>query len=362
MNCQSISTSFTRCARIAAAICAAAFLIFTADAQPPPNTVSSRYLLVFDTSSAMKKRVTSTQYAVERLFFSMMNGQLQPGDTIGVWAFDRTLRAGDFPLQHWAPQNAATIASNITNFVRLQRYRRSARFDAIMPDVSNLVRSSERLTVLIFCDGDAEIKGTPFDGAINTIFKKNQRALEKADQAFIIVLRSQLGQYVGYTVNSSAIGVNLPEFPPLPAPPQPAASVETNPPVKAKPSPPKPGPPIVEAPPLVIIGTNVSTNLVPQTPPKTVPTNPPPAKVESNAPPPVESATIPTNIAVPPKMAATQTNSSAPSEEKSGLSRDDALEIGAGLLVVAVALISFALLRSRRADRGSLISRSMKKK
>jgi hypothetical protein len=361
MNCQLISTSFARCARIAAAICAVVFLIFVAHAQPPTNAVSNRYLLIFDTSSAMKKRVPSTQYALERLFFSMMNGQLQPGDTIGVWAFDRKLRAGDFPLQHWVPQNAATIASNITNFVRLQRYRRSARFDTIMPDVNNLVQNSERLTVLIFCDGDEEIKGTPFDGAINTIFKKNRRALEKADEAFVVVLRSQFGQYVGYTVNSSGVGVNFPGFPPLPAPPQSTAPVETNPPVKANPSPPKPQPPVVEAPPLVIIGTNVSTNLIPQTPPKTAPTNPPPAKVESNPPPPVESATIPTNAIVPPKIAATQTNFTASSEENSGLSRGDALAIGAGLLVAVVALISFALLRSRKARRGSLISRSMKK-
>ncbi len=355
MNSQISSNWFAPFARIIAALAAGFFLISAVHAQPAVGVTNSRYLFIFDTSSAMKKRLPATQNAVERLFFSMMNGQLQPGNTIGVWAFDRKLRAGEFPLQHWLPQNAAVIASNITNFAKIQRYRGSTRFDAIMPDVNNLVRNSERLTVLIFCNGEEAIKGTPFDDAINTIFKRNERALKKADQTFIVVLRSQLGQYVGYTVNSSAIGVNFPEFPPLPPPPQPVAPVKTNPP-----PPPAPPPRVVEALPLVIIGTNVSTNLMPLTPPTVAPTNPPPAKVESNPPPLAESFSSPTN-STPPEIGETQTNAPGSPEDNTGLTRNVALTIGVGLLVVAVALIMFALFRSRRTGRGSLITRSMKK-
>lgn len=339
-----------------AALCVGMLLTSTAPAQPVTGAVSGRYLLIFDTSSAMKARVPATQYTVERLLFSMMNGQLHPGDTIGVWTFDRKLRAGEFPLHHWLPQNAALIASNITNFVERQHYSKSTRFDAIMPAVNNLVRSSERLTVLIFCDGEEEIKGTPFDGAINSVFKQNERALRKADQAFIVVLRSQLGQYIGYTVNSSAIGVNFPDFPPLPSPP-PVAPVKTNSP------PPPPPTPVVKTPPLVIIGTNVGTNLLPPLPAKSVLSNPPPAKVESN-PPPVESLLSPTNArptnAAPPKVAETHTNAPGPAEQNSGLSRNGALRIGAVLLAAVVVVIIFALIRSRKRSRGSLISRSMK--
>ena len=69
-------------------------MVSVASAQPAASSVDSRYLLIFDTSSAMKSRVPATQYVVERLFFSMMNGQFQPGDSIGVWAFDRKLRTG----------------------------------------------------------------------------------------------------------------------------------------------------------------------------------------------------------------------------------------------------------------------------
>ena len=357
MNIQISSILSARFARVVAALCAGIFLLSTAPAQPVASTVSGRYLLIFDTSSAMKKRVPATQYAVERLFFSMMNGQLHPGDTIGVWAFGRKLRAGDFPLRHWLPQNAALIASSVTNFVEHQRYSRSTSFDVVMPDINNLVRGSERLTVLIFCDGEEEIKGTPFDNEINATFKKNERALRKADQTFILVLRSQFGQYIGYTVNSSAIGVNFPEFPPLPVPPQPIVPPKTNPPpVKIESNP----PPVVQMPPLVIIGTNVGTNMIPSIPPTTELSNPPPVKVVSNPPPAAASLTNSTN-AIPPPVAKTQTNAPPLEKNPSGLSRNGALAIGAALLVVAVVLIFFALFRSRKAGRGSLISRSMKK-
>jgi len=358
MNSPTYSHRFALCARIIVMFGAGLFLISAGQAQPAVSSVDSRYLLVFDTSSAMKARMPATQYVVERLFFAMMNGQLQPGDSVGVWAFDRKLRKGEFPLQRWLPQNAAMIASQITNFVARQHYSKSPRFDVLMPEVNSLAQNSERLTVLIFCDGDEAIKGTPYDNAINSVFKQNESALKKADQTFIVVLRAQFGRYIGYTVNSSAIGVNFPDFPPLPQPPQPIAPAKTN-----LPPPPSPPTPVVTAPPLVIVGTNVGTNLLPAIPTRSVLSNPSPIKVESN-PPPAESLSTPTNAsptnAVPPKMVETQTNAQASSEENSGLSRDGALAIGAVLLAAAVVVIIVALVRSRRRGRGSLITRSMK--
>lgn len=366
MNNPIIPISLARLASIVATLCAG-FLISTAPAQPVTTLVSSRILLVFDTSSSMKKREPATQYAIQRLFFAMMNGQLRQGDSIGVWAFDRELRAGDFPLINWLPQNAAEISSHITDFVGRQHYSKSTRFGAIMPDVNNLVRSSERLTVLIFCDGEDQIKGTPFDDAINHLFKQNELAFKNENQAFIVVLRSQFGSYTGYSVNSSSVGVNFPAFPPLPAPPQPAPLPKTNlPPAQVASN----LPPPVRMPPLVIVGTNVSTNLIPATPPQTVSSNAlptkaisnPPSQPESNPPPTAVTSSSSTNASQPP-LAKIHTNAPvAPEGNPSGLSRSGALAIGAALLVVAVVFIIFALIRSRQTSRGSLISRSMNKK
>ena len=348
--------------RIIVALLAGIFWVPATQAQTPARAVESRYLLIFDTSSAMKKRLPATQATVNRLSFSMMNGQLQPGDSIGVWTFDRKLRAGQFPLQRWLPENAATIASNITTFVKQEHYSKSTRFDAIMPFLDGLVRDSDRLTVLIFCDGDGKIQGTPFDDAINAIFKQNQLAFGETKQTFIVVLRTQFGQYVGYTMNSSATGVNFPEFPPLPQPPAPTTTVKTNP------SPPPP-PPVVEAPPLVIVGTNVGTNLLPPT--KTRPmltnpplTNPPPTTTESNPPPPAESLN-PTNTTLtntaPLKITETQTNAPVTPAENPKLSSNGALTIAVIFLVAAGTLAVLMLHRSRKTHQGSIITHSMKK-
>ena len=278
---------------------------------------------------------------------------------------DRKLRTGEFPLQHWVPQNAATIASNINAFVDQQHYSRSTRFDAAVPEINHLVHDSERLTVLIFCDGEGEIKGTPFDDAINGTFKKNERDLSKAGEVFIVVLRSQFGRYTGYSVNSSAIGVNFPEFPPLPVPPPPPPPKTNPPPVQVESNP----TPVVHLPPLVIIGTNIGTNMVPATP-KSAPTNSPAAESQSNPPPANVPANPPANASVAtatnpasPAVAERQTNAAAPPEENpSGLSRNGALAIGAALLVGVVIFLIFVLVRSRRTGRGSLISDAMKKK
>jgi hypothetical protein len=367
MNRQKHSNRLARRMGIIVVLLAGIFWVPATQAQTPARAVESRYLLIFDTSSAMKKRLPATQATVNQLSFSMMNGQLQPGDSIGVWTFDLKLRAGQFPLQRWLPENAATIASNITTFVKQEHYSKSTRFDAIMPFLDGLVRDSDRLTVLIFCDGNGKIQGTPFDDAINTIFKQNQRAFGETKQTFIVVLRTQFGQYVGYTMNSSATGVNFPEFPLLPQPPAPPPTVKTNP------SPPSP-PSVVEAPPLVIVGTNIGTNLLPPTqsrpvlinPPLTNPplTNPPPTTTKSNPPPPAESLN-PTNAALtntaPLKIAETQTNAPATPTENPNLSSNGALTIAIIFLAAAGALVVLMLRRSRKTNQGSIITHSMKK-
>jgi hypothetical protein len=342
-----------RGARVLAVLCAGMFWSSTVPAQPEMNTVDSRFLFVFDTSSAMKSRVPRVQYAVERLFVSMMNGQLRSEDDIGVWTFNRELHTGELPLQRWLPQNAATISASITDFVAHQRYSKSTRFDSIMPAINSVVRNSQRLTVLIFCDGSGQISGTPFDEAINSSFKQNEDALAKAKETFIVVLRAQSGKYTGYSVNSSAVGVNFPAFPPLPAPPQPAAQ----PPAPV----PAPAPaPVVKLPPLVIIGTNVSSNLLPPIPAKAVLSNSSPAKAEPSLPP-VQPSSGRTHT-LPSKMAGGSTNAVASASADSGLSRRGAMTTGVILLAVAALTIILGLIRSRRPRESSLITKSMNKR
>jgi hypothetical protein len=334
-------------------------------AQPVAEPVENRFLLVFDTSSDMKKRLPATEVALDTMLASSMRGQLHAGDMIAAWTFDRELHPEHLVLP-WVPANAADIASNIVRFVSRQHYSKKTSFDALSPSLNRVVQNSDRLTVLIFCDGAGQFAGTPFDAGVKRIFEQQQARQKKVRQPFIVVLRSQLGNYVGCTVGLPPALANFPPFPPMPSPPAE--------PTKAPP-PPRPS---VEVPPLIVIGTKAGTNLPPEpklAPP--LPANPLPpagpvrltnliANVETNLPPSAVSSeptsapvAAPANFVAP--KAAVQTNAFVPPPEKSGLSGKKALAIGAAFLVLAGALTLLISSRSRKAEHGSLITHSMNK-
>jgi len=378
---------FIRRAQAAFALCAGLLLVPAARAQQPAQTGESRFLFIFDTSADMKKRLPAVQTEVNQLLATSLSGQLRASDSIGVWTFDQNLRSGQFPLQHWLPEDAVTIASDINQFVGKQRFANGTRFDALQPLLNEVIKGSERLTVLIFSDGEDQIQWTPFNAGINQVVQQRLAEQKKTKQPFVLVLRTQLGQYVGCTVNFPPGMVNVPEFPPLPAP------VQTPPP--APPPAPVVNPPPPIGPPLIIIGTKVETNW-PPAPAPTLPTNPAPVtptnivpvvpaapatlvappptspapEIQTNAAPaPVATPAPPANpapmtpaklVPVPPPKPTTAANPVAASPENSSPARKGALAIGA-LLIAAGALAALAFFRGRRTDRGSLISRAMRK-
>jgi len=403
---------FLRRMTAAFALCAGFFMMPAGRAQPASQITGNRFLFVFDTSADMKQRLPAVQAEVNELMSTRMGGQLRAGDSLGVWTFDHDLRTGQFPLQHWRPEDAVTIASNINQFVGKQPYANATRFDALQPQLNQVIQNSTRLTVLIFCDGENEIKWTPYDAGINQAFQQRLAGQKRARQPFVLVLRAQIGQYAGYTMNFPdytmnfpAVMVSFPEFPPLPPPPVPAKTsppapppapvvkppvgsplimvgtkVETNwPPAPAPPPPPKPAPvtptniaPVL--PPATNSGPAASTNIVSVAPANPVapplPTNPAPPVQTNAASAPPASPVAPTNsepapptkfVPVPPANPMTPTNAAAPPPENSNPDHKGALAIGGALLVAAGALAALAVFCRRRTGRGSLITRSMRK-
>ena len=326
------------------------FIIPALRAQPAERKVDSRFLLVFDTSADMKRRLPAVQKALNSLLATSLNGQLHSNDSLGVWTFDQELRAGQFPLQRWKPDYAATIASNITAFVNSQRYAKKTSFDALIPPLNQVVRSSERLTTVIFCDGNGEIHGTLYDTGINRIFQQRQGEREKARLPIVIVLRSQLGEYVDCVVSFPPQLVSFPAFPPLPEE-APAAPKLT----------PAPASPRSSVPPLIIIGTP-PTNRVPPAP-KPAPTNPPPmtgtstpAPVVSHEVKPPDDASLVRTSGVPDQLKINTallpgTNAISPPSEGSRTSRKGILALGMAFLAVAGGLIGFMIGRIRSAKK-----------
>jgi len=257
---------------IFAVLLAGIFLVPALRAQPALPRVDNRFLLIFDTSSNMQRRLPAVQKAVNDVLAAGTNGPLHSGDSIGVWTFDQDLHTGRFPLQYWEPDNAAMIASSLTAFVGKQRYTKTTRFDALLPLLNKIVERSEQLTVLIFCDGKGEIHGTPYDVGINQIFQQRQSERQKARLPIVIGLRSQRGQYTGCMMSFPPQLVSLPAFPPLPE------AVPEPPKVTNAPAP--PGPPRSSVPSLIIVGTTITNRVLPPAPEPAL-TDPPPKVITS---------------------------------------------------------------------------------
>jgi hypothetical protein len=254
MNKTILMKQFLRGARIFGALLAVIFLTPPADAQPPQRQVQNRWLFVFDTAKDMKLRVEAVQKSLNLMLATSMNGQLHAGDSLGVWTFGQNLHTGKYPLLNWNPDQAAAIASNLVKFVGGQAYVKSTHLESLEPLLDKVVQDSERLTVLVFCDGDGKMAGTPFDASINQALREKSAAQKKAGEPLVIVLRSQRGEFTGCTLTLPPQPLSLPEFPPLPQPP-PAPKVESAPPPA----------PVVMGQPLIIIGKNPS-NSVPSKP------------------------------------------------------------------------------------------------
>jgi hypothetical protein len=292
--------------RMIMALLSVLFLLTRSNAQPAGDDAPTRWLIIFDTSADMKPRLPALRTELAQLLGTSMGSHMLTDDSVGVWTFDSKLRTGQFPLESWSPEDAEQISSEINKFLGKQHYSKNTQFSALQPLLNRVIQNSPRLTVLVFCDGEDNISGTPYDGGLNRIFQ-NRLAQQKQDkQPFVLVFRTQLGKYVGCSVNFPPGMLNFPSFPPYPepAPPQPA---QTNPtPPVGKPFLPPP-PPKTPAP-INIIGTNVMG----QTPPQ-------PSMV-------AETAATPTTIAVPPPkppeakqtgvVSAPPTNAVAPPQNK----------------------------------------------
>jgi hypothetical protein len=351
MNTKMNKNIFPRRVAMIAALLAGMILIPALRAQPTEQTVQNRFLFIFDTSRDMKACGAALEKTLNTLLATSLSGQLHTGDSMGVWTFGQDLRPGDYPLQSWNPDNAVMIASNLVKFVGNQHYGKVARFEALQPLLNKVVQNSERLTVLIFCDGEAKFSGTPFDDGINQIFNQKRNDQKSAGQPFIIVLRSQLGQYVGCSMGLPPLPLTYPQFPPLPSPPPAPAAKVTN-------APPPPAP-VVSGQPLIIVGTKTVSS---PPPPKALPTNPPaeiksaPPEAQTNAAAPPLANSVTTNLSAQITM---PTNVAAPSSPSPAASGGKIFPIiAAGLVGAAIALGLVFWLRPRPKDP-SLITRSM---
>jgi hypothetical protein len=278
---------------------------------------SDRCLIIVETSKSMQRRADAVVGAVRGLLASGLDGQLQAGDTLGLWTFNEDLYAGRFPLQTWSAQAQEDITQRTVAFLKAQKYEKLGRFDKVVPAMSRLFNDSELITVILISSGDGEVQGTPIDGRINEYYNQWREQQQKARIPFIIILRVRNGQLVACSLNTAPWPVEMPRLtseirtaetvpedspkaaPKNPPPAVPPLIVSRNEP-QSEPMPtPKPEPTVGKAEALPNLDAAVITN----EPVKVRPPEPaaPPAEVAKTEPPPAVGVATTTNEPVKPK-------------------------------------------------------------
>jgi hypothetical protein len=182
-------------------LCVAALCALTtaqnawAQTNTAPARLTNRYLLIVETSRSMHDRGDGALRVAADLFTSGMGGQVQRGDTIGLWTFNDELHAGKFPLQAWSPAARTNMAKNVVNFLRTQKLEKKPRFDKVMPVLQQVVHDSEYITVIVLSSGEAPIKGTPFDARVNGFYATWRSQQKAVGMPFIAILRAQKGKF-----------------------------------------------------------------------------------------------------------------------------------------------------------------------
>ena len=185
-------------------------------AQPmavPPASASNRYLLIVDTSGLMDARSRNMLKTVQDLLNSDMNGQMKPGDTLGIWTFSVGLDAGRLPLQRWSTNEQQAITDRVITFLKRQKYEKFADMEKVLIAMKRVIKDSQPITVILVSAGDWPIHGTPFDDRINDFYQQWHGIQQKARMPFVIVLRARNGEITDYSLNRPPSPVQMPSLP-----------------------------------------------------------------------------------------------------------------------------------------------------
>lgn len=164
---------------------------------PRFGTISSRFLVIVETSRAMGHRSDATTKAVGSLLYSGFNHQIKQGDTLGIWTYNQQLFTGRVPLRRWSTPLQHEIVSDTVDFLKTQKYNKQPAFSSIRPALDKVVKDSEFITIVLISSGEDAISGTPFDDKINELYKNWKLDQEKAKMPFITVLRAKRGTITG---------------------------------------------------------------------------------------------------------------------------------------------------------------------
>jgi hypothetical protein len=170
---------------------------------------ANRYLLIVENSRSIQRRLEGMVQSVRELLDSGMGGQLQRGDTLGLWTFNDEVYAGRFALEQWSPEAQSAITGRVLDFLKTQKYEKPARLEKVLPALERVLRDSEFLTLILVTDGAEDLEGTPFDKQVNDVFEQWRARQEQKHMPFVTVLRAEKGKFTAGAANPTPWRVEL---------------------------------------------------------------------------------------------------------------------------------------------------------
>ena len=193
--------------------------------QPAPD--GGRFLFVVDMSADMEKLQAATEATLFDLIGTGIHGYMKPGDTFGMWSFNKEMTAGKFAMQTWDPRKAKQQATMAAAFISGINYEHSSDLKGVTQRLKSVIHSVSNVTVFIVSDGDAPMKGTPFDKTINAEYKRQRKERSSSKRPFVTTLIARDGWIIDQSVTVAGNRIDLPPRA-VPTAPGPAAYAANN--------------------------------------------------------------------------------------------------------------------------------------
>lgn len=179
-------------------------------APSPPQ--GNRFLFVLDASFSMDRLSSALRKSLGTMIDSGLNGQMQTGDTYGIWTFSDRLNT-DFPMQVWYETQKAALAGKASDFIRKQRFSKRGTWEPVLGEINSVITAVQDLTVVLLTDGDTELKGIRFAPEINAAIRPIRNAMHDDKKPIILVLAARHGEIVAWAINSPDTFLELPSVP-----------------------------------------------------------------------------------------------------------------------------------------------------
>jgi hypothetical protein len=189
-------------------ICAIAML-FCISASAAPEKQGGRFLFLVETSSAMDGNKVALRKTLRSVIESGLNGQMQYGDTMGLWTYNDLLNT-TFPMIIWQREHAQDITNAVEFFMAKQKFVHRGDFSKVLPVLQNIIKPSQKLTIIWISSGNDKISGTPFDASIEELHKEFRDDFRKQHIPFVTLLAVRNGAIVDFTVNPGDSKIRLP--------------------------------------------------------------------------------------------------------------------------------------------------------